>query len=177
MEYRSSRCKGAWGMLHLVIILRVQTQSNRLCIFHVILLWLLLPRDHFLSRFFYFKTAMAAVSSCPVLHVSVVIFFWSFGTIDASTIKCWELSTARAGAMDGRDVALIHDPICTNSIKSSLQFSCNFVVINTSEWSLFSRFLNINFCLFVNKLVCLFEFVRTLTLNFSYRTDDQIELS
>jgi hypothetical protein len=29
---------------------------------------------------------------------SVVIFFWSFGIIDASTIKCWELSTAQAGA-------------------------------------------------------------------------------
>jgi hypothetical protein len=31
-------------------------------------------------------------------NFSAVIFFWSFGIIDASTIKCWELSTAQAGA-------------------------------------------------------------------------------
>jgi hypothetical protein len=34
------------------------------------------------------KCCVAAVKSCPVLHFSVVIFFWSFGIIDASTIKC-----------------------------------------------------------------------------------------
>jgi hypothetical protein len=44
----------------------------RLCNSLVILLWLLLPRDHFVSRFF-------------------VIFFWSFWIIDDRTIKCWEL--------------------------------------------------------------------------------------
>jgi hypothetical protein len=69
----------------------------------VILLWLMLPRDHFVSRFLYFTTAgvkccVAAATSCPVLHFSVVIFFWSFGIIDTSTIKCWELSTAQVGA-------------------------------------------------------------------------------
>jgi hypothetical protein len=69
---------------------------------YVILLWLMLPRDHFVSRILYFTTAgvkcrVAAVKSCPVLHFSVVIF-WSFGIIDANTIKCWELSTAQAGA-------------------------------------------------------------------------------
>jgi hypothetical protein len=37
------------------------------------------------------------------------------------------------------DVARIHYPPCTDSIKSSLQFSCNFVVINASEGSLVSR--------------------------------------
>jgi hypothetical protein len=35
---RSSRCQGAWGMLHNFIIPHVQTQSNRVCNFHVILL-------------------------------------------------------------------------------------------------------------------------------------------
>jgi hypothetical protein len=45
---------------------------------------------------------MRVPSICPVLHFSVVIFFWSFGIIDASTIKCLELSTAQAGAM-GRE--------------------------------------------------------------------------
>jgi hypothetical protein len=35
-----------------------------------------------------------------------------------------------------RDVALIHYPSCTDSIKPSLQFLCYFVVINASEGSL-----------------------------------------
>jgi hypothetical protein len=38
-------------MLHLFIIPHVQTQSNRVCNSYVILLWLMLPRDHFVSRF------------------------------------------------------------------------------------------------------------------------------
>jgi hypothetical protein len=67
--------------------------------------------------------------SCPVLHFSVVIFFWSLGIIDTSTIKCWELSTAQAGTRGVRDVALI------------LQFLCNFVLINASEGSLCSQIL------------------------------------
>jgi hypothetical protein len=91
------------NFLHLFIIPHVQTQSNRVCNSYVILLWLMLLRDHFVSRFLYFTTAgvkcrVAAVKSCPVLHFSVVIFFWSFGIIDASGIKCWELSTVQAGA-------------------------------------------------------------------------------
>jgi hypothetical protein len=67
--------------------------NHRVCNFHVILLWLMLLRDHFLFRFLYFTTAgvkcqVASVKSCPVIHFSGVIFFWSFGIIDASTIKC-----------------------------------------------------------------------------------------
>jgi hypothetical protein len=63
----------------------------------------MLLRDHFVSRILYFTTTgvkccVAAVKSFPVLHFSVVIFFWSFGIIDASTIECLELSTAQAGA-------------------------------------------------------------------------------
>jgi hypothetical protein len=42
---------GAWGMLHVFIIPHVQTQSNRVCNSYVILLWLMLPVDHFVSRF------------------------------------------------------------------------------------------------------------------------------
>jgi hypothetical protein len=34
-----------------------------------------------------------------------------------------------------RDVARIHYPSCTDSIKPSVQFSCNFVVINASKLS------------------------------------------
>jgi hypothetical protein len=42
-----------------------------------------------------------------------------------------------------RDVALIHYLSCTDSIKPSLQFLCNFVVINASEGSLcFQNFLH-----------------------------------
>jgi hypothetical protein len=60
--------------------------------------------------FYYFTSAgvkccVAAVKSCPVLHLSVVIFFWSFEIIDASTFKWWELSIAQAGARGVRDVA------------------------------------------------------------------------
>jgi hypothetical protein len=43
-------------MLHIFIIPHVhdvQTQSNRVCNSLVILLWLTLPRDHFVSRFLY----------------------------------------------------------------------------------------------------------------------------
>jgi hypothetical protein len=90
-------------MLHLFIIPLVKSQSNRVCNSYVILLWLMRPRDHFVSRFLYFTTSdvkccVAAVKSCPVLHFSVGIFFWSFGIIDASTTRYWELSTAQAGA-------------------------------------------------------------------------------
>jgi hypothetical protein len=49
----------------------------------------------------------------------------------------YRLSTAQAGARgrEGRDVALIQYPSCSESIKPSLQFFCNFVVINASEGS------------------------------------------
>jgi hypothetical protein len=79
--------------------------------------------------------------SCPVLHFSVVVFFWSFGIIYASTIKCWLLFIKNWVPLKlvlwvMRDVARIHYPSCTDSIKPNLQFSCNFVLINASEWSL-----------------------------------------
>jgi hypothetical protein len=51
IEFRPSRCYEAWGMLHLFITLQVQTQSNRDCHSYVILLWLMFPRNHFVSRF------------------------------------------------------------------------------------------------------------------------------
>jgi hypothetical protein len=53
-----------------------------------------------------------------LLSISVVIFFWSFGIIDASTIKCWELSTAQAGVR-GREGCCTYS---LDSIKPSLQF-------------------------------------------------------
>jgi hypothetical protein len=39
-----------------------------------------------------------------------------------------------------RDVALFHYPTCTDSIKPSLQFSCNFAVFNASEESPFPSY-------------------------------------
>jgi hypothetical protein len=44
-----------------------------------------------------------------------------------------------------RDVALIHYPSCTDSINPSLQFLCNFVVINASEGSLCFQIFNAMF--------------------------------
>jgi hypothetical protein len=94
----------------------------------------MLPMDHFVSS----QQHVAAVKRCPVLHFSVVIFIWSFGIIDASTIKCWELKTAQAGAAGCEGCCTLHCLSCTDSIKPSLQFSCNYdnVVINVSEGSL-----------------------------------------
>jgi hypothetical protein len=40
-------------MLHFIIKPHVQTQSNRVCNFHVFLLLLILPRYHTLSRFYF----------------------------------------------------------------------------------------------------------------------------
>jgi hypothetical protein len=56
--------------------------------------------------------------------------------LGGSTIKYWELSTAQAGARGVRYVALIHYPSCTDSIKPSLKFLWNTIVINASEGSL-----------------------------------------
>jgi hypothetical protein len=42
-----------------------------------------------------------------------------------------------------RDVALIHYPSCTDSIKPSLQYSCNFVAINASRFLFSITFLNL----------------------------------
>jgi hypothetical protein len=52
-----------------------------------------------------------------------------------------------------RDVALIPYPSCTDSIKPSLQFSCNFVVINASEGSLcFQIFITVQTRFFLKYL-------------------------
>jgi hypothetical protein len=49
------------GMLHLFIVPHVQTESNRVCNFHVILLLFMLPRDYLVSRnfFFYFQVPVS----------------------------------------------------------------------------------------------------------------------
>jgi hypothetical protein len=42
-----------------------------------------------------------------------------------------------------RDVALIHYSSCTDSIKPSLQFLRNFVVINASDWFLYLNLFDV----------------------------------
>jgi hypothetical protein len=139
-------------MLHVFIISHVQTQSNRVCNSYVILLRLMLPMDHFVSRFFYFATAgvkccVAAVKSCPVLHFSVVIFSGPSGSLIPAllSVENWVPIKPVLGGV--RDVARIHYLSCTDSIKPSLQFLCYFVVINASEESLcFQNFLQLDKC-------------------------------
>jgi hypothetical protein len=95
----------------------------------------------FVSRILYFTTAgvkcrVPAVKSCPVLHFSVVIFSGPSGSLMPAllSVENWVPLKPVLGGV--RDVALIHYHSCTDSIKPSLQFSCNFVVINAFEGSL-----------------------------------------
>jgi hypothetical protein len=71
-----------------------------------------------------------------VLHFSVVYFSGSSGSLMPAqlSVENWVPLKPVLGVV--RDVAFIHYPSCTDSIKPSLQFSCNFVVINASEGSL-----------------------------------------
>jgi hypothetical protein len=81
--------------------------------------------------------SLAVVKSCLLLHFKVVI----------CTFKCWKLNTAQTGAGGGVKLNFFHYPSCTESIKPSLQFLCNFDVYNASEGShfyLFTRYLYIS---------------------------------
>jgi hypothetical protein len=73
-----------------------------------------------------------AAVKIALYSTSVLIYFM---IIDAGTIKYSELNTAQAGAVGVRYVALINYPSCTDSIKSTLVFSCKFVVVNASKGS------------------------------------------
>jgi hypothetical protein len=69
------------------------------------------------------------------IHVTTAYVFDSDRM--AFSIKCWEYWVPLKLVLGGvRDVARFHYPSCTDSIKPSLQFSCNFVVINSSDGSL-----------------------------------------
>jgi hypothetical protein len=56
-----------------------------------------------------------------------------------------------------RDAARIHNPSCTDSIKPSLQFSCNFVVLMLTRDHFVSRFLiqyvNVSYILLLNDIL------------------------
>jgi hypothetical protein len=51
----------------------------------------------------------------PRTSLQCCYIFVSFDIIDDSSFKCWEFSTAQAGARGVRDVALFHYPSCTDS--------------------------------------------------------------
>jgi hypothetical protein len=72
------------------------------------------------------KCYVAAVKCFPVLHFSVVIFFWSFGIFDANTIKCWELSTSQDGARGA--CGMLHIFIIPH-VQTESNRVCNFNVI------------------------------------------------
>jgi hypothetical protein len=141
--------KPVWGMLHLFIIPHVQTRSNRVCNSYVILLWLMLPRDHFVSRFLYFTTTgvkccVAAVKCCPVLHFSVVKCFCSFGIIDTSSSKCLTILWSnpcylcRVAAVKSLPVHLINDVIFSILQDRSARHyccACNIFSFNFSAFS------------------------------------------
>jgi hypothetical protein len=128
---------GAWGTSHLFIIPNVHTQSNRVCNFHLILLWLMLPRDHTFSKFYTSRQQVAAVKGFPVAHFSVVIFFWFFGVNNARTMCC-ELSTTLVGARGacGMLHLFIIPPVQTQSNRDNYRV-CNFHVILL--WLMLSR--------------------------------------
>jgi hypothetical protein len=69
---------------------------------------------------------MAAVKIAPYFTPVLLYFFRSIGIILPSTFIKSVLRVVK-------DVALFHYPSCTDSIKSSLQFSCNFAVFNSPE--------------------------------------------
>jgi hypothetical protein len=62
-----------WVLLHFSIS-HVQTQSNRGCNFHVILLWFMLPRDHHFSRFFINTFNFSQGRTCAIRAVRKVEF-------------------------------------------------------------------------------------------------------
>jgi hypothetical protein len=98
----------------------------------------IVPRDHFVSRFLYYKTAgikclEAAIKSYPILLISVVIFSGPSVSLMPALLSFENLVPLKQVLGDVKDVSLVHYPSCTDSIKQSLLFSCNFFVINASE--------------------------------------------
>jgi hypothetical protein len=104
--------------------------SNLVCKYHIHLLFYFFL-GIILFGFLYIITAdvkwcVAAVKGCPVLHFSVIIFFWSSGSLSPALFcMCWELSTAQAGQTVREGCFTFHYPSCTESINRI----CNFHVI------------------------------------------------
>jgi hypothetical protein len=78
------------------------------------------------TRHFITVSSLTAVNSCPVLHLSVVTYFWSVVIIGLSTLMCLEkMSTAQADVRDIGDIALFIIP----HIQTQLNRVCIFHVI------------------------------------------------
>jgi hypothetical protein len=94
------------------------------------------------------KCCVAAVKSYPVLHFSVQLLYFSgpSGSLMSARLSVENWVPLQPVLGDVRDVASIHYPSCTDSIKPSLQFSCNFVMIYASEGSLCFQIFFFFFC-------------------------------
>jgi hypothetical protein len=92
--------------------------------------------SHFVQMFILYNSwCQVLCDSCKKLYCTTtqccfILFCSYFGIIDCDTCKCCKLGTAQADARGIRDVALLIIS-CTDSIKPSLQCSCNFIVIIT----------------------------------------------
>jgi hypothetical protein len=99
IEYSSSRCYRVWAMLHFFVVPHVHTQSNQVCNnFHVIVLFLMLPRDY-IFRYLYITTAGV---NCCILHFSVLIFYGPSGSLSTAllSVKNWvTLKSVLGGVM------------------------------------------------------------------------------
>jgi hypothetical protein len=122
-----------------------------------------------------------------VFHFSVVIFFWSFGIIDASTIIVEKWVPLKPVLEGGRDVVRFHYPSCTDSIKPSLQLSWYFVVINVPRdhfvSSFFLEVMKRKHCLHLSPIMVDMyisfvkiykQFIRLIILN-NFRINDGIQ--
>jgi hypothetical protein len=108
-------------------------------------LFLTMVRFHFGS--FCFQIFILHNCGCQVLYGSCkmlprtsfqccYIFIGPSGSLMPAILSVENWVPLKPMLGDVRDVALIHYPSCTDSIKRSLQFSCNFVGTNASEGSL-----------------------------------------
>jgi hypothetical protein len=70
-----------------------------------------------------------SLSNLPLTSLQCCYIVLVLQIIESSTFKCWELCTTPAGARGVWDVAVFVYPSCTDSVKPSLRFSCNFVVL------------------------------------------------
>jgi hypothetical protein len=86
---------------------------------------------------------VAAVKVAPYFTTVLLYFSGPLGSLMPALLSvenCVPLKPLLRGVSD---VSHIHYPSCTDSIKPSVQLSCNFVVINASEGSLCFQIFNL----------------------------------
>jgi hypothetical protein len=87
----------------------------------------------------FFISLFITIIMIGLLHSSVVIFSGPSGSLMPALISVENWVPLKLVLWGVRDVALIHYPSCSDSIKPSVQLLCYFVVINASEGSLCFR--------------------------------------